>query len=89
MPRRRADARGVGHALGANPFPIVVPCRCVIVADGRLGGFSAPGGTTTKQRLLAIEKARPDRPPGLFDDDAAVSPLAEASPAAIPRPPAR
>lgn len=63
-----ADARSVGQALGANPFPIVVPCHRVIAADGRLGGFSAPGGTTTKQRLLAIERARPDGPPGLFDD---------------------
>lgn len=84
-----ADARGVGQALGANPFPIVVPCHRVIAADGRLGGFSAPGGTTTKQSLLAIEKARPDGPPGLFDDDAAVSSPAAASPAAIGRPPAR
>jgi methylated-DNA-[protein]-cysteine S-methyltransferase len=63
-----ADARGVGQALGANPFPIVVPCHRVIAADGRIGGFSAPGGTATKQRILAIEKARPDGPPGLFDD---------------------
>lgn len=84
-----ADARGVGQALGANPFPIVVPCHRIIAANGQLGGFSAPGGTTTKQRLLAIEKARPDGPPGLFDDDAAVSSPAAASPAAIPRPPAR
>ncbi len=83
-----ADARGVGQALGANPFPIVVPCHRVIAADGRLGGFSAPGGTTTKQRLLAIEKARPDGPPGLFDDDAAVSSPAAVSPAAIFLPPA-
>src|SRR5450432_134771 len=54
------DARSVGQALGANPFPIVVPCHRVIAADGRIGGFSAPGGTATKQRILAIEKARPD-----------------------------
>ena len=96
--RRRARRAACGPArLERHPrsraarlrAPIVVPCRRVIAADGRLGGFSAPGGTTKKQRLLAIEKARPDRPPGLFDDDAAVSPLAEASPAAIPRPPAR
>ena len=63
------DARSVGQTLGANPFPIVVPCHRVIAADGRLGGFSAPGGVTQKQRLLAIEQARPDGPPGLFDDD--------------------
>jgi O6-methylguanine-DNA--protein-cysteine methyltransferase len=29
----------------------------VIAANGRLGGFSAAGGLTTKQRLLAVEQA--------------------------------
>lgn len=61
-----ASARAVGESLGRNRMPIVVPCHRV-VATGGLGGFSAPGGTRTKQRLLAIENARPDGPPGLFD----------------------
>jgi len=55
----RGQARAVGQALGRNPFPIVVPCHRVVAAGGRLGGFSAPGGAATKQRLLAIEGARP------------------------------
>jgi methylated-DNA-[protein]-cysteine S-methyltransferase len=50
-------ARDVGQALGRNPFPIVVPCHRVLAAGGKLGGFSAPGGVSTKQRLLAIEQA--------------------------------
>jgi methylated-DNA-[protein]-cysteine S-methyltransferase len=50
-------AREVGQALGRNPFPLVVPCHRVIAANGRLGGFSARGGVTTKQRLLQIEQA--------------------------------
>jgi methylated-DNA-[protein]-cysteine S-methyltransferase len=50
-----AEARAVGQALGRNPFAIVVPCHRVVAADGRLGGFSAHGGTSTKQRLLSIE----------------------------------
>ena len=50
-------ARDVGQALSRNPFPIVVPCHRVIAANGRLGGFSAVGGVTTKQRLLAVERA--------------------------------
>ena len=54
-------AQAVGQALGRNPFPIVVPCHRVLAASGRLGGFSAPGGTDTKLRLLAIEGARRDR----------------------------
>jgi methylated-DNA-[protein]-cysteine S-methyltransferase len=61
-------ARAVGRALGRNPFPIVVPCHRVIAAGGRLGGFSAEGGATTKRRMLVIEGALPPTPPTLFDD---------------------
>jgi methylated-DNA-[protein]-cysteine S-methyltransferase len=50
-------ARAVGQALGRNPFPIVVPCHRVLAAGGKSGGFSAPGGVTTKMRLLEIEGA--------------------------------
>jgi len=48
-------ARAVGQALGANPVPIIVPCHRVVGAGGKLVGFSAPGGTATKARMLAIE----------------------------------
>jgi len=48
-------ARDVGQALGQNPFPIVVPCHRVVAAGGKLGGFSARGGQSTKRRLLSIE----------------------------------
>jgi 3-methyladenine DNA glycosylase/8-oxoguanine DNA glycosylase len=47
----------VGQALGRNPFAIVVPCHRVLAAGGRIGGFSANGGITTKLRLLSIEGA--------------------------------
>lgn len=50
-------ARAVGHALGRNPVPIVVPCHRVLAAGGRSGGFSAPGGVRTKYALLAAEGA--------------------------------
>jgi methylated-DNA-[protein]-cysteine S-methyltransferase len=50
-------ARAVGQAMGNNPFPIVVPCHRVLAAGGKIGGFSADGGTTTKARMLAIEGA--------------------------------
>ena len=66
-----ASARAVGQSLSRNPWPIVVPCHRVVAAGNRLGGFSAPGGTATKRRMLAIEGARPAGPPGLFDADAA------------------
>jgi methylated-DNA-[protein]-cysteine S-methyltransferase len=60
-------ARAVGQALGANPFPIVVPCHRVLAAGAKAGGFSAPGGTRTKLRLLEIERAPLGGSPGLFD----------------------
>jgi methylated-DNA-[protein]-cysteine S-methyltransferase len=54
----RALARDVGQALGENPFPIIVPCHRVLAAGGKTGGFSAPGGISTKMRMLTIERAQ-------------------------------
>ena len=50
-------ARAVGQALGRNPFAIIVPCHRVLAANGKLCGFSAHGGISTKRRLLMIEGA--------------------------------
>jgi methylated-DNA-[protein]-cysteine S-methyltransferase len=49
-------SRAVGVAMGKNPWPVVVPCHRVL-AGNKLGGFSAPGGAQTKQRLLVLEGA--------------------------------
>ena len=54
---RPDGAQAVGQALGRNPWPIVIPCHRILAADGRTGGFSAPGGARTKLRLLEIEGA--------------------------------
>ena len=62
-----ATAREVGQSLGRNRWPIVVPCHRIVASGNGLGGFSAPGGTATKQRLLAIERARRSVAPDLFD----------------------
>lgn len=61
-------AREVGRALGHNPFPIIVPCHRVLAANGKTGGFSATGGVQTKFRMLAIERAKTDNAPSLFDE---------------------
>ena len=61
-------ARAVGQALGANPWPIVVPCHRVLAAGAKAGGFSAPGGLQTKARMLSIERAQIGGAPSLFDD---------------------
>ena len=50
-------AREVGQALGRNPIAIIVPCHRVLAANGKMGGFSANGGASTKRRMLEIEGA--------------------------------
>lgn len=52
-------ARETGTALGRNPIPLIIPCHRILAAGGKLGGFSAPGGTATKRKMLALEGAVP------------------------------
>ena len=49
------QAREVGQVMGRNPVPVIVPCHRVLAAGNKAGGFSAYGGTFTKERLLALE----------------------------------
>jgi O-6-methylguanine DNA methyltransferase len=53
-----AASRAVGAALGANPWPLLVPCHRIVAANGKMTGFSGPGGVTTKVKLLALEGAQ-------------------------------
>jgi methylated-DNA-[protein]-cysteine S-methyltransferase len=55
--------RETGQALGANPVPLVIPCHRILAAGGKIGGFSAPGGSTTKERMLALEGVQVGPPP--------------------------
>jgi methylated-DNA-[protein]-cysteine S-methyltransferase len=57
-------ARDVGEAMGKNPVPVVIPCHRVLAAGNKPGGFSAYGGVTTKQKLLALEGVRLGEAPG-------------------------
>jgi methylated-DNA-[protein]-cysteine S-methyltransferase len=41
----------------------------VLAAGGKIGGFSANGGTATKRRLLAIEGAKATAAADLLDGD--------------------
>ena len=50
-------ARAVGQVMANNRCPLVIPCHRVLGAQGRMGGFSAPGGVQTKRRLLDQEQA--------------------------------
>ncbi len=48
-------ARDVGQAMAKNPVALIIPCHRVLAAGGKVGGFSAPGGATTKLRMLELE----------------------------------
>ena len=54
----REAARDVGEAMAKNPAPLIVPCHRVLAAGGKIGGFSAPGGSKTKARMLELEGVR-------------------------------
>jgi methylated-DNA-[protein]-cysteine S-methyltransferase len=54
----REAARDVGVAMATNPAPLIIPCHRVLAAGGKIGGFSAPGGSTTKLRMLELEGVR-------------------------------
>jgi O-6-methylguanine DNA methyltransferase len=45
--------RAVGHALGENPLPVIIPCHRVIGKNGKLTGFSC--GLDIKWLLLEHE----------------------------------
>jgi len=55
-------ARVVGEAMARNPVPLIIPCHRVLAAGGRIGGFSAPGGSAAKARMLALEGVGTDAP---------------------------
>jgi methylated-DNA-[protein]-cysteine S-methyltransferase len=57
---RPKAVRAVGHANGANPICIVVPCHRLIGSDGSLTGYG--GGLPRKRWLLDHEAAAPRLP---------------------------
>jgi methylated-DNA-[protein]-cysteine S-methyltransferase len=58
----REAARDVGEAMARNPAPLIIPCHRVLAAGGKIGGFSAPGGSKTKARMLELEGVRVGSP---------------------------
>lgn len=51
-------ARDVGQAMAKNPVALIIPCHRVLAAGGKIGGFSAPGGSASKARMLELEGVR-------------------------------
>jgi methylated-DNA-[protein]-cysteine S-methyltransferase len=56
-------ARDVGQAMARNPVALIIPCHRVLAAGGKVGGFSAPGGSAAKVRMLALEGVHLEPPP--------------------------
>mgnify|MGYP000688337587 FL=1 len=50
-------ARAVANACAKNPTPIKRPCHRVICNNGQIGGYSGPGGTKAKKKLLEQESS--------------------------------
>ncbi len=44
--------RAVAAFMRGNLDPVGVPCFRVVMSDGRIGGYSAPGGPARKEELL-------------------------------------
>ncbi len=53
--KRQKSVRAVANAIGKNPNAPKIPCHRVIRSDGKLGGYSGPGGIKTKKKLLKSE----------------------------------
>jgi methylated-DNA-[protein]-cysteine S-methyltransferase len=56
-------ARDVGQAMARNPVALIIPCHRVLAAGGKVGGFSAPGGSAAKVRMLELEGVNVAPPP--------------------------
>jgi methylated-DNA-[protein]-cysteine S-methyltransferase len=48
-------ARDIGQAMARNPVALIIPCHRILAAGGKIGGFSAPGGSVSKARMLVLE----------------------------------
>jgi methylated-DNA-[protein]-cysteine S-methyltransferase len=49
--------------MAKNPVALIIPCHRVLAAGGKVGGFSAPGGSTAKARMLELEGVSVAPPP--------------------------
>ena len=52
----KLSPRHVGKICAQNKIVLSIPCHRVIRSDGKIGGFSSPGGIALKKKLLDFEK---------------------------------
>ena len=55
-------AREVGRAMAKNTVALIIPCHRVLATGGKVGGFSAPGGSASKLRMLVLEGVHVEPP---------------------------
>jgi methylated-DNA-[protein]-cysteine S-methyltransferase len=55
-------ARDIGQAMAKNPVALIIPCHRVLAAGDKIGGFSAPGGSSSKMKMLELEGVSLDPP---------------------------
>ena len=48
----KTSPRAIGRIMAGNDHPKEYPCYKVVASDGKLTGYSAPGGLVTKAKLL-------------------------------------
>jgi len=48
--------------MAKNPVALIIPCHRVLAAVGKVGGFSAPGGSAAKIRMLELEGVHVEPP---------------------------
>jgi methylated-DNA-[protein]-cysteine S-methyltransferase len=57
----RTSPRAIGSIMASNKHPKEYPCYKVVHADGRIGGYSAPGGSAKKLKLLKNDDIKIER----------------------------
>ena len=63
LPDKDKEGLTEKKAMARNPVALIIPCHRVLAAGGKIGGFSAPGGSTAKMRMLELEGVRLEPPP--------------------------
>ena len=54
----KTSPRAIGRLMASNKHPKEYPCYKVVASDGKLTGYSAPGGLKTKEKLLEQDGVR-------------------------------
>jgi len=53
--RSPGAGRAVGRIMSGNRVPLIIPCHRVVRSGGKIGLYSAVGGSEMKHRLLKME----------------------------------